>query len=97
MVGVRQHLEVETLFRAELFVRVDTVEAHSQNNRIVFGILGLVHLELVGFARSTRGLIFGIEVKDNPLAAVVLQADEAILRGQGEIGSHASLGGLRRT
>ena len=93
VIGVGQQLESQALLGAELLVRIDAVEADSQDNRVALGVLGLVHLELVGFARSARGLVFGIEVKDDPLAAVILEADWAIRRWQGEIWSHASLRG----
>lgn len=72
MICVRQQLEVETFLRAELFVGIHVVATDSKNNRIALGKFGLVHLKLVGFARSTRGLVLWIEVKDDPLASVIL-------------------------
>ena len=71
MVGVGKELEVEAFFRAELFVRVDVVEAHSENDSVPFGVFGLIHLKLVGFTRSTGGLVFRIEIEDDPLATIV--------------------------
>src|SRR5581483_10252635 len=66
---------------------VDGIEADSKNDSIALGIFRLVHLKLVGFFRSTRGLIFGIEVEDDPFAAKVFEADgSAVLRGEGEVG-----------
>jgi len=66
VVRVRQQFEIEALFGAELLVRIDAIEAHAQNNSMVFGVLGLVHLKLVGFAGSTGSLIFGIEIENDP-------------------------------
>ena len=75
VLAVGQQLEVQTFLRAELFVGIDAIHAHAQHDRVSLRILRLIHLELVGFARSTGRLIFGIEVKHHPLAAVILQAD----------------------
>ena len=71
VLGVGEQLEVQALFCAERFVRIDAVEADSQNNGIALDVLRLIHLELVGFAGSTGSLIFRIEVEDDPLAAIV--------------------------
>ena len=96
VVGIGQKFEIEAFFSAELLVGFDAVEAHSENNSIAFGVLRLIHLELVGFARSARSLIFGIEIKNDPFTTVVLETDETVLRGQGEVRSHAALGRLCR-
>lgn len=63
--------EIESLLGAEVFVGVDGVETDSENDGIVRGVFWLIHLKLVGFFRSTRGLIFGIEVQDDPFSAEV--------------------------
>src|SRR5580704_9380890 len=98
VVRIGQQLETESFLCAELLVRVHAVKAHSHDDCVALGVLGLVHLELVGFARSTRSLIFRIEIEDNPLSPVVLQPDgTAVLRRQGEIWSYASLRRFRRT
>src|ERR1041384_1698338 len=87
VVRIGQQLEIEAFLGAERLMRLDAVEAHSHHHGVVLGVLGLVHLELVGFARSTRSLIFRIEIEDDPLAAVVFQAHaSAVLRRQAEIG-----------
>ena len=92
--GVGEEFEIQSLLRAEVFMRVDSVQAHAQYNGIVLCILRLVHLELVGFAGSTWCLIFRIEIEDNPVAAIVLETDgSAFLRGQSEIGSGGTRGG----
>jgi hypothetical protein len=91
VIGVGQQLETQALFCAELLVGIDAVEAYSEDHCVALSVLGLVHLELVGFARSARSLVFGIEIENDPLATVILEADRAILGWQGEIGSHASL------
>jgi hypothetical protein len=96
VIGVREQLEIQTFLCTELLVTVDAVEANSQNNRVQFGVLGLVHLELVGFAGSTRGLILWIEIQHDPLATVIFEADGAILRLESEIWSHGSFSGFRR-
>ena len=94
MIRVCQKSEIETAFRAELFVGIHAVEAHAQDDCITLGILGLVHLELVGFAGSTRGLIFRVEIEHDPLAAIIAEADcAAVLRGQSERRSVAAHGG----
>ena len=81
MVGIGQQFEVQAFLGAELLVRVHAVEAHAQHNRVFLGVLRLVHLKVVGFAGAAWGLIFGIEIKDDPLSTVVLQADgRAVLR-----------------
>ena len=72
MICVRKQLEIEAFLRAELFVGIHVVGTDSENNGIALGKFGLVHLKLVGFARSTWGLVFWIEVKDDPLASVIL-------------------------
>jgi hypothetical protein len=93
VVGVGEEFEVESFFGAELFVGVDGVEAHAQNYGVAVGVLRLVHLKLVGFAGSTWGLVFGVEVEHHPFAAVVLQTNgRSILRWQGELGSVAANG-----
>ena len=69
--GVSKKFEVESLLGAEVFVGVDAVETDSENDGIVRGVFWLIHLKLVGFFRSTRGLIFGIEVQDDPFSAEV--------------------------
>ena len=96
MVRVGEQFETEAFFRAELLVRIDAIQAQSQNHSIALGKFVLVHLKLVGFAGSTRSLIFGVEIKDDPFAAIIPEADLTILGGQGEIGSHGSLSGFRR-
>jgi hypothetical protein len=98
VVRIGQQPETESFLCAELLVRVHAVKAYSHDDCVALGVLRLVHLELVGFARSTRSLIFRIEIEDDPLSPVVLEPDgTAILRGQGEIWSHASLRRFRRT
>jgi hypothetical protein len=75
MARVGEQFEVQALFGAERFVRVDAVAADTDDDSIVLGVLRLVHLKLVGFARSTRGLILRVKVEDYPLSAVILEAD----------------------
>jgi len=97
VVRVGQQLEAQSLFRTKLPVRIDVVEAHSQDDGVAFGVFGLIHLKLVGFARSAWSLVFGIEIENHPSATIVGEANRgAIFRGQGEIWSLASLGGFRR-
>ena len=91
MLGVGEEFEIQSLLCAEVFVGIDTVEADSKNDCIALGVLRLVHLKLVGFAGSTWGLVFGIEIEDDPFSAVVFQADgRAVLRGEGEVGGHGA-------
>jgi hypothetical protein len=94
VVGVGQEFEVQALFGAEFFVRVDAVEAYAEDDRVVVRVFRLVDLEVVGFAGAAGGLILGIEIQDDPLAAIIVQANRrAFLRGQGEVGRGASLRG----
>lgn len=79
MVCVRQEFEIQAFFRAEVFVRGHALPTHTQDYGVAFGVLRLVHLKLVGFAGSTRGLIFGIEIKDDPLTAVGFEADRGTI------------------
>jgi len=87
MISVGQEFEVETLFSTELLVRIDAVETDSEHDGVMCREFRLVHLKLVGFPRSTRSLVFGIEIQDDPFATVIFQADRrAILRRKGEVG-----------
>jgi hypothetical protein len=65
---VGQEFEVQALFGTKLFVGIHAVEAYPQHDRIALGILGLIDLKVVGFARAARCLILGIEIQDDPLA-----------------------------
>lgn len=86
VIGVGEQPEVEALLGAEVFVGIDGVAADSQDDGVALSVFRLVHLKLVGFAGSTRGLIFGIEIKNDPLAAVVFEADKgAVLGGESEV------------
>ncbi len=81
VIGVGKQPEVKALLGAELLVGIDGVAADTEDDSVAFGVLRLVHLKLVGFAGSTRGLVFGIEVEDDPLASVVLEADRGTVLG----------------
>src|SRR5258708_39637292 len=84
---IGEQFEVQSFFRTEFSVRVDTVHAHSQDNGVTLGVPGLIHLKVVSFARATRRLILRIEVKDDPTLSVILQANErTFLRSQSEVG-----------
>ena len=96
VLAVGEQLEVQALLSAELSVGIDAVEADSENGGMALRVLRLIHLELVGFAGSTRGLIFRIKIEDDPLAAVVRESDRALLRGQGEIRCQVPYRRLRR-
>jgi len=88
VICVRKQLEVETLFRAELFVGIDVVAADSEDDSVTLGVFRLIHLKLVGFTGSTGGLVFWIEIEDDPFATVVFEADgTSILRREREVGS----------
>jgi len=91
VVRVCEQSEVQAFFRAELLVGIHVVGTHAKNDRVTLGVLWLIHLKLVGFPRSTRRLVFRIEVQDDPFPTVVLEADEgSILRGKSEVGSFAA-------
>ena len=75
VVSIGQELEVQSFLGAELFVRVDAIEAHTQHNGVAIGVPRLIDLKVVGFARAAWRLIFRIEIKDNPFSAVVCEAD----------------------
>jgi len=59
---VGEKFEVQSLLGAEIFVGIDGVEADSKNDGIVFRVFWQIHLKLVGFAGSTRGPVFWIEI-----------------------------------
>jgi len=75
VIGVGKQLEVQTLSRTKIFVGIDAVAADAQDDGIAFDIMRLIHLKLVGFAGSTRRLIFWIEIQHDPFPPVILQAD----------------------
>ena len=91
VIGIRQQFEIETFLGTELFVGIDAIEAHAQNDRIALGVFSLIDLEIVGFAGATGRLVFRIEVQHHPFAAVVAQTDWcAFLGRQRELGSVAA-------
>ena len=75
MAGVGEEFEVQPFFGAKVFVRIDAVDADSENDGVAIGIFRLVHLKLVGFSCSPRSLIFWIEIKHNPFTPKIFQAD----------------------
>src|SRR5580693_1187988 len=76
-VAIGQQLEVQSFFGAELFMRVYAVYIHAQHYRVALGILRLIRLKVVRFARAAGSLILGIKIEHHPAAAVILQADES--------------------
>ena len=91
MFSVRQQFEVQTFLCAELFVRVDAVNADTQDNRIPLAELRLVFLKIVRLDCAAGRHVLWIKVENHPLALVVCQTDRvAILRGQCEFRGHCA-------
>lgn len=71
MVGVGEQLEVEGVLCAPGFVVGDGVEANAQDYGVQSVIFIEVALKVVRFDGAALGLVFRVEVEDNPLALVV--------------------------
>src|ERR1700675_1914250 len=68
-------------------MRVHAVHAYTKDYRVTLVVFGLINLKVVGFARTARGLVFGIKIEDYPLSAIVFQTHGGIFLGsQREIG-----------
>src|ERR1700733_2885384 len=88
---IGQQLEVQSFFRAELFMRLHAVEAHAQHHRVALGKFRLVDLKIVRFPRASRSLVLRIKVEHHPLSSIILEARSGtLLRGEREIGSGAA-------
>ena len=97
VVRIGQQLEIKPFLGAKLLVGLDAIEAHSEDKRIPFGILRLINLKVVGLARASGSLVLGIEIKNDSLATIVLQAYGCtLLRWQCEIWSAGAFGGFHR-
>ena len=72
--GIRQKLERQALFRAEVLMAFAGVHAHPKNHRVLFLVFRKVALKVVGLDRAARRVVLGIEVKHHPLAAKIFQA-----------------------
>src|SRR6185312_834571 len=85
---IRQELEIESFFRAELLVGIAGIKAHAQNDCVLRLILCFIALEVVRLNRASLSKILGIEVQNDPFAAILIERDRAsVLRWQREIGS----------
>jgi hypothetical protein len=68
-------------------VRIDVIYADSYDHGIVLCIFINVALKIVSFDRATRGEVFGLEVKHNPLALEFIERHlRSLLVRQGESG-----------
>src|SRR5580704_13702873 len=71
-------------------MRVHAVHAYAKDYRVTLVVFGPINLKVVGFERTARGLVFGIEIEDYPLSAIVFQTHGGIFLGsQREIGRNA--------
>jgi hypothetical protein len=94
VVSIGKEFEVQAFFGAKVLVRIHTIEADADYDRIALGILRLIDLKVVRFPRTSRSLIFRIEIENDPLATVIFQAYRlALLRRQCEVRCGASLCG----
>src|SRR5215467_6817699 len=85
---------MQTLSRAELFVREFVLSANPEDNCPFLFKKRKVTLEIVRFFRAAASEILRIEIQNHPLAAKILEADWlAILRVQGEIWRRCADGG----
>ena len=74
MFGVGKKLKIQTLFYAEVLVRIDAVQAHTQNGGFSPPVVLKIALKVVGFNGAAAGEVLGIEIEDHPLAAKIAQA-----------------------
>ncbi len=88
---IRQELEVQAFLRAEVLVGAGGVHAHAEHDRVRRGEFLQVLLESVRFDGAAAGKVLRVEVKRDPLSAVVVELHGlAVLSGQGEGGSLVS-------
>src|SRR4029077_3242669 len=66
--------EVEPFLCAKIFVRLRGIHAYSEDDCTGITIFRDVSLKIVRLQRATAGEIFGIEIKDDPLTAIIFQA-----------------------
>jgi hypothetical protein len=75
----------------ELLVGVGAIDTDAKHDYIPLLVLRLVALKVVRLDRAAAGEVFGIEVQDDPLTAILLQADRlAFLRGEHEFWRQAA-------
>jgi len=95
-VGIGEQFEIEAFFGAKIFVRLGGVDAHSENDCAGITIFRDVSLEVVRLQRATAGEIFGIEIKNHPFTAIILQAHlRTVSGGEAEIRCGLADFGLR--
>lgn len=86
-IDVGQQAKAELFVRRERLVVCGCVERGSDDRRAEFGELWASITEALAFARSTAGRRFGIPPQNDPRAAQVAEADDAlVLVGQREVG-----------
>jgi hypothetical protein len=87
VIGIGEKFEAEGVLGAPCLVTLDGVEADAEDDGVQGVVLGHVTLEVVGLDGAACGLVLRVEVKDDPLALVVAEADGLVfLGGQGEVG-----------
>ena len=96
VVSVGEQFEVQAFFRAELLMRIGTVHADSEYDRVVFFVLFLIPLKVMRLNGAAVGEILRIEIKHHPAAAVVFEVDGlAFLRSEGKVRRHTADGWYR--
>lgn len=86
LVCVSQEVEREVEFRNKLGVACTVIAANSENNSILFGVFTTGVTEATTFFGAAWGIVFGIEVENNPLSFVVTKTVQlAILIGKREV------------
>src|SRR5438552_4821726 len=83
---IGEELEGQAFFGTKLLVGSFILHTHTEDDRVFLFILRKVTLKIVSFLGAAASEILGIEIKHNPLAAKIMQAERlAILRIQREV------------
>jgi hypothetical protein len=86
LLGVRQQLEAQPLFRAEILVRTHIIGADPDDLDVCPIEVGLPCRKRFPLHGATRGVVLGIEIHDEPVARVIAQlGDFAVLIRKGKI------------
>src|SRR4051794_20948688 len=75
LVFVREQREGQAELVAEALVGLDAVRTHAQHNRVLGLDIAIDVAKAAGLGRAAGGVVLGVEVEDDALAAVVAQLD----------------------
>jgi len=90
VIGVGQQLEAQTFLCTELLVGVGVLHTDAKHDGTFLLVPRLVALKVVCLDRAAASEVFGVEVQDDPLAAIVLQTYGCTLL-RGSVNSGAML------